>query len=268
MKTPSALAPGPCIVVALDLLGLDDPSKPEGRARRAIEILDRHLNQHRARGRDEPRLIAVGHRAVYIAPLRPDGIALFQVLLALTYVQSDLISLEVLLRGAITIGHAAAIGDFAVGPALVEAERLRDELADVPRVIADPRLFLAIESNLDLRGPHHTVPQSLAFLESLLREDTDGLWFLDYLRVAATEDEEPTMRIAVLIGHGRILVPKLKAATKLDRTSRGLAWLRNYHNQTVDRLFSDSVDEAERWRLRIPATSPLVYAFPPSALKP
>lgn len=121
----------------------------------------------------------------------------------------------------------------------------------------------------ELRATHHNVPQSLAFLRELLREDTDGLWFVDSLRINTEEQMDPSKHIAFLEEHGQFVERKLKAATALDRTSRGHTWLRSYHNCVIDELFNEKrLDEADRSRLRIPATSPLVYAFPPSAIRP
>jgi hypothetical protein len=103
----------------------------------------------------------------------------------------------------------------------------------------------------------------------VLREDSDGLWFIDYLKAFQTEVDEPPMYLELLEQHRRLIERKLQAATTLDRASRGLTWLRSYHNRVIDELIEEKrLDDAERSRLRIPATSPLVYAFPPSARKP
>lgn len=158
---------------------------------------------------------------------------------------------------------------FAVGTGVVESERMRDDLAVVPRVIVDPRLILEIELNELLRAKHHSVLDELGYARSVLREDTDGLWFIDYLKAFQTEVDEPPMYLEFLEQHRQLIERKLKASTTLDRTSRSYTWLRSYHNRVIDELFDEKrLTDAERSRLRIPATSPLVYAFPPSALKP
>ena len=158
---------------------------------------------------------------------------------------------------------------FAVGSGIVESERMRADLAGVPRVIVDPRLILEIELNELLRAKHHSILDELGYARSVLREDTDGLWFIDYLKAFQTEVDEPPMYLEFLEQHRQLIESKLKASTTLDRTSRGYTWLRSYHNRVIDELFDEKrLNEAERSRLRIPATSPLVYAFPPSALKP
>jgi len=268
VTTPSALNLRPCVILAVELLGLNDASVPEGRLRRVIEIFDDSTSTGVSK-HVERRLFITGHRVLRIVPVKPNGTLLFWELLDLVHLQSDLISHGVLLRGAATLGEAAVRSAFAVGDGVVEAERMRDNLADVPRVIVDPRLILELELNAHLRAPHHTVLEELGYARSLLHEDADGVWFIDYLKAFQTEVDEPPMYLEFLEQHRQLIERKLKIATKLVHISRGFTWLRSYHNRVIDELFEEKrLDETERSRLRIPATSPLVYAFPPSALKP
>lgn len=268
MTSPLALTLRPSIVSALEMLGLDDHSMPEGRQSRVLGVLDESSSTELSKLL-ERRVFVTGHRVLRIVPIKPNGTLLFWELLDLVHLQSDLISHGVLLRGAATFGGAAVRASFAVGSGVVESERLRDDLADVSRVIVDPRLILELELNAPLRAKHHTVLDELGYARSVLREDTDGIWFIDYLKAFQTEVDEPSMYLEFLEQHRQLIERKLKAVTTLDRASRAFTWLRSYHNRVIDELFEDMrIDEAERSRLHIPATSPLVYVFPPSAMKP
>ncbi len=268
MTPPAALNLRPCVILALELCGLDDASVPEGRLRRVIEILDDSSGTEVSR-LVERRLFIAGNRVLRVVPIKPNGTQLFWELLDFVHLQADLISHGVLLRGAATLGDTAVRSTFAVGSGVVEAERMRDDLAEVPRVIVDSRLILELELNADLRAKHHTILDELGYARSVLREDGDGLWFVDYLKAFQTEVDEPPMYLEFLEQHRQLIERKLKAATILDRISRSFTWLRSYHNRVIEELFEEKrLDEAERSRLHISATSPLVYAFPPSALKP
>ena len=268
MTPPAALNLRPCVILALELRGLDDASVPEGRLRRVIEILD-DSSSNEVSKLVERRLFITGNHVLRFVPIKPNGTKLFWELLDFVHLQADLISHGVLLRGVAILGDAGARFAFAVGSGVVEAERMRDNLADVPRVLIAPRLIVELELNADLRAPHHTISDELGYARSVLREDSDGLWFVDYLKAFQSEVDEPPMYLEFLEQHRKLIESKLKAATTLDRTSRGFTWLRNYHNRVIDELFEEKrLDEAERSRLRVPATSPLVYAFPPSMPKP
>ena len=268
MTSLSALNLRPCVILALELRGLDEASVPEGRLRRVIEILENSSGTELSRSL-ERRLFIAGHRVIRVVPIKPNGTKLFWELLDFVHLQADLIGHGVLLCGAASLGHAAVRAAFAVGPGVVETERMRADIADVPRLLVDAQLILEVELNADLRAPHHTPMDELGYARSVLREDSDGLWFIDYLKAFQTEVDEPAMYLQFLEQHRELIERKLKASTTLDRTSRGYTWLRSYHNRVIDELVEEKrLDEAERSRLRIPATSPLVYAFPPSAIKP
>lgn len=164
--------------------------------------------------------------------------------------------------------HALEMGVW-LGTRFAEAERLRDEVAEVPRVVLDPRLIREAEGNVNLRAQHHTVPTELGYIRELLRQDADGLWFVDSLKAFAAEVDEPSACLDFLSEHRRFVERQLGATTSLDRASRVWTWLWSYHNQVVDACVAQGrVDERERDRLRIPAQGPLLYLFPPSARAP
>ena len=72
-------------------------------------------------------------------------------------------------------------------------------------------------------------------LGSLLRNDSDGLWHVDYLSLLKLHIPSNEGLIVVLKHHKRLIVTNLE-----DQISRGIRdkylWLRDYHNWAVDRL--------------------------------
>lgn len=256
--------PRPCIITALELLGIDEI--PEGRARQVISIVQRHLGDSELARRYGSHLSLAARRMLHIAPIEPAGMLPFWQALNMVHLQSALVPLGVLVRGAIALGDAAVHGSLILGRGVAEAERLRDEVAHVPRVVVDPRLLRETEQNANLRSPNHSIMDELGYLRTLLRLDSDGLLFVDYLLAIRSEMDEPSLYLEFLKDHRRLVTRKLDAATVLDGASRAWIWLWRYHNLVVEKLeITSRLDDQELSELRIPATSPLVYRFPPSA---
>lgn len=266
-RKPAQRKPRPCIVMAVELLGRDDPRAQEGRALVTVEYFlkgDEDLKKGLER-----RLYVAGSHVIRTAPMKPGGTLTFWELLDVAYVQAALVRSGIMVRGAVTLGDVITGTDLATGTGLFKAERLRDEVAGVPRVIVDPRLLLETEQNAALRAQHHSVPMGLGYVRSLLREDADGLWFVDYLKVATSELSDPTDRIQLLDEHRQQVDRRLEASTTLDRSSRSWTWLRSYHNNVVEAGVEGGwIRETERSALQVKARSPLLYAFPPSTEKP
>lgn len=260
------------IITALEFLGLDDPAAPEGRTRRAIAILKSHLGHlgdAELAKQYESHLSLVGRRALYVVPIKRGGMLPFWSLLDVAQLQADLVPLGVLVRGAVTLGDAAAQGELVLGQGIAEAERLRDEVANVPRVIVHPSLLREVEINVDLRLPQHTAMHELGYIRELLRADADGLWFVDYLWAFQSEVDEAPLYLDFFKDHRKLVTQGLESSTIFDRSSHLWMWLWSYHNRILTKLKTETTfDDQALTDLRIPATSPLLYTFPPSAKAP
>lgn len=256
--------PRPCLIAALDIIGIDDPAMPEGRARQAVARLIEYLG-------DDSDLAShygshwslAANRALYIAPTKRDGMLPFRVILKVLHLQMALIPLGVVVRGAISLGEATTHDDVIIGKGVANADRLREEVADVPRVIVDPALLQAIESNADLWALHHNSMDELGYVHNLLREDTDGIWFIDYLRASNTEVNDQEDYHKFLHDHKVLVERKLAMATSLNRSTRAITWLWHYHDQRVNLLKQRFATD-----LLIAPNSPLLYRFPSSAIAP
>lgn len=282
MTTLPALRPRPSMILAIELIGLEDPEMPEEHVRAALSTFVRHLGEPEGGTSQRWRLHLAGRRALRTVPVEQGSSHLFWELLHIVHVQAELVRFGIFVRGAITLGDVAAIGDInagrgilasradaIMGPGVSEAERLRDMLTDVPRVIVDPRLILEAEQNADLRAPQHTVAMELGYIRELLHLDADGVWFVDYLKAFESEVDEPPYYIDFLEEHARQVKRHLDACAVLDSAARSFTWLWRYHNRVIEACYRRKrIDKAGRARLRIPARGPLLYAFPPSAKVP
>lgn len=282
MTSLSSLRPRRSIVIALELLGLDEIEQAGERARAVFAGVVKHLGEPKVANHQEWRLFLTGRRALRIAPIKPAGTLLFWELIDILHLQAELVRLGVLVRGAISLGDVSAdasisIGrgltashaEAVVGPGVTEAERLRDTVAEMPRVLVDARLIRETEQNADLRAPQHTVAQELGYVRELLRRDNDGLWFVDYLAAFASEVDEPSFYIDFLAEHAELVKRGIASCTELDPKARRWTWLWGYHNRVIEACFRRGrIGAAERAALRIPAEPPLLYTFAPSAKAP
>jgi hypothetical protein len=269
---------GPSIIIALELIGLDAPDISLTKARRALSQLVLQMGES-ARGAAKQRdAVIVGPRALSVAPIKPGGTLLFWELLDVLHLQGELIGAGVLVRGAVTLGEVAVVPNFRagrgitathadtfLGPGIAEAERLRDTVADVHRVVVDPRLLAEVEHNPHLRAPHHTAELELGYVRDLLRADGDGLWFVDYLRAFAKEVDDPSFYLTYLADHADLVNHRLASFTGVDHEARRWMWSWRYHNRVIHELHqSEILTDEGRTRLRLPAEGPLFFNFPPS----
>lgn len=254
--------PKPCLVAALEFIGIDDPSMPEGRVRQALSRIAEDLgDEDDLKKHYESHWSLAANRALYVAPTKRDGMLPFRVILKVLHVQISLIPLGIFVRGAISVGEATTNGELMTGQGITYAERLRDEVADMPRVIVDPAMLRAIDKNPNLWAPHHDSMDELRYIHDLLREDSDGLWFIDYLRASSTEVGELEDYYNFLHDHKVLVQRKLENAHVLNRNTRALTWLWHYHEQRIDSLGPKLAEG-----LYLPASSPVIYRFPPSAI--
>ncbi len=135
----------------------------------------------------------------------------------LCVLQYDMIKYDVLVRGAITYGDLYYDDDKVFGPCLIEALGLEKNRAKYPRIIVT-----------------NPVKNNLEFSENVLKIDSDGSYYLDYLRVAfkILDDEE------VLSHHMSVIEKKIAQARKAKNYSYidKLIWLADYHNDFIGEI--------------------------------
>lgn len=257
-----------CVVVSFELLPWATEAMPaEIRLRKALAIVEESIGQARELSRElERRVLVLDRRVISTTPIKENGTLLFWELLDIVHLQAELAASDVHVRGALAIGDVQVRAGFAAGPGLHLTDRLRDEVAVVPRVVVHANAMVEAESNPALCARHHTPMENLGYIKSLLRLDADGVWFVDYLAVHCREAEDA---VAFLRGHRQLIERRLEGGDVLDREARAWTWLWSYHNRVVDDLRAEGrIDDGEHRSVRVPATSPLVYTFPADAKVP
>ncbi|WP_273150778.1 hypothetical protein [Methylophaga thiooxydans] len=112
----------------------------------------------------------------------------FFTLLEIKWLIMRLISRKILCRGAVSLGKFIHTDNYLFGPALVEAYTLESKAAMYPRVILDHTVIEAGANNDSLE---HSFNQQQQYVESLLEQDSDGMFYIDYFFKAQSELNDP-----------------------------------------------------------------------------
>lgn len=115
--------------------------------------------------------------AIISYPISFDG-GLFHVLIDLIHLQIDLSNLGIFIRGGVSIGLAHHDEFNAFGPAMNEAYILESKEAKSPRIILTSQTL----SSGVAASQNHQNPCDLSILNSIIKQDKDGFFYLDYLR--------------------------------------------------------------------------------------
>ena len=166
----------------------------------------------------------------------PHGI-LFHELLDLIHIQINLLNRGVLIRGGVTVGYLYHDDTFVFGPALNEAYRLESEVAKFPRIVLTENTAEIIRDER-YRNYIHDYFEEKAGIHELLREDEGGLFFLDYLRVAASELDDFETYPVLIKAHRDLIQNGLHNKLAVTGVAEKYFWLAAYHNDVV-RHFSD-----------------------------
>jgi hypothetical protein len=135
------------------------------------------------------------------------------------------------------------------GPALVAAYILESKKAVFPRIIVDEKVFTALKEDPLLRA--HSYEEEMEYVGGLIRQDSDGLWFVDYLGHMLDSADDHVEYADFLQMHKNLINKQLAEAYALDgRTREGksrrrkAAWLKNYHNTHFKRVSAERLKQA------------------------
>ena len=206
--------------------------------------------------------LQLGNQLVLVQPLEiqrnlqsPIGLP-FHLLLGLAYLQVMLCLHGTFLRGVVAHGEVRVRGEAIVGPG-VRAAQLQARQEHLPRIIVDPGLLQAIAQDPLLRA--HDSQEELGYIKRLLAQDTDGLWFVDYVAAMEKEVNEPEVYREWLDAHARQIEDALARVHARNDDARGWLWLATQHDRVVDKL--EGIAEASRASLRVASDTPLRFRF-------
>lgn len=112
----------------------------------------------------------------------------FWTLNELLAIQINLVFRGMLCRGAVVEGKAIHSDKMVFGPALVEAYELESKAALFPRIILGDSLLEVAKS---AHAHHHSAREEVKSIKSMLKRDSDGMWYIDYVTSAQGELDDP-----------------------------------------------------------------------------
>jgi hypothetical protein len=169
----------------------------------------------------------------------PTGV-LFQELLSLVHAQVELIDLNIIIRGGVTIGDIFISEGRVFGPGLVEAYSLENKYAKYPRIVIDPKLVYEYKTNELLRARWHRLEEEREIVSGLIKQSDDGMWFIDYARAVKSEVDEPEYYFDFLQKHRNVILAGAKNHKKLNAILSKFVWMAHYHNQIIS-------DISDKW---------------------
>lgn len=153
--------------------------------------------------------------------------ALFDMLYDIYMLQVELIKHGILVRGAITVGKLHHDDKLVFGPALVEAAEL-EKLAMYPRVILSQEV---IDQGKGKHSLHHSSKDEEKSIMSLLKQDLDGMFFIDYFGVSPGEFDDEWDGLFLHLTELRELIKRLSQLTRTPSIKLKHSWLRQKFNE-------------------------------------
>ena len=181
--------------------------------------------------------------AVRVLPVtRSEGAGdMFFELLSLVHVQKSLTENGIFVRGGITFGDIVRSWGLLYGPGLIRAYDL-EQKAVYPRILVDDDLLTALRRKRILRHPDHDYKTEMEYIRKLIRKDSDGNYFVDYLRAIESEFDYPEAGYPTFLdAHRGHIVAGLDKFRLNKHILAKYKWLKAYHNSTVDKRFSTSL---------------------------
>jgi len=145
-----------------------------------------------------------------------------------------LLSRKILCRGAISIGKFIHTGNYLFGPALVEAYTLESKAAMYPRVILDRSV---IEASAIAKSSHHSSIDEEEYVLSLLEQDSDGMYYIDYFFKAQSELDDPEYDFPEYINNLAEVIRKgLMGSSHHSKADLRVkySWMRERYNRMVE----------------------------------
>ncbi len=160
-------------------------------------------------------------------PITSDG-ELWNTLADLQLLIINLVNRNMLCRGAITIGKLYH-DKYVFGPALIEAYKLESKVAYYPRVILGEKV---IEAGKNAHYFIHTPEEEEDYIKSLLDQDEDGLYFIDYFYIGEKTLIDPKNFPIYLDTLRKTIINGLKIKERDIRVK--YLWMASKFNKTID----------------------------------
>lgn len=193
----------------------------------------------------QSRTVRFSDSIVRVCPIDSDNRlgALFKELIELAYIQAELASEGVFLRGGVTIGQVYYNENQIFGPAMIRAYELETDYANYPRIVIDPDVFEFHRCEPALQGDQHDLEEDIAYLNQITTVGDDELRYIDYLKAMHPEGELSREYKAFLLTHRDHIVAESNKLNGFNKAKHKYFWLSNYHNKSLSDLVEDTLGE-------------------------
>ena len=137
---------------------------------------------------DKSKRVTQFSDSVVISFLANEESGVFYSLLEIMWIQVNLVMYKLLCRGGIVRGKLIHTDKYLFGPAVVNAYILESKAALYPRVILDDSI---IKTGTKAHAKHHHAQHEKESIMSLLKRDTDGMYYIDYITEGQSELNDP-----------------------------------------------------------------------------
>jgi hypothetical protein len=206
------------------LSGLRDKEDGEGMAPKIIQFSDSII-------RIRPLDSAANKEMNY-------GLMFFE-MLDLVHMQGELINHGVCVRGGVALGEVHFDNETLFGPGFVRAYELESVYANFPRIVVDPLLIKQISKDQRLASVHNSLEDEISSIRKVIRKDSDGIYFIDYLRSFLEEIDDSENIPLFIKNHKKTILDNAAGLSQLSSISAKYLWMANYHNQLVEELPAD-----------------------------
>lgn len=137
-------------------------------------------------------------------------------------------------RGGVSIGPHFMDEETVFGPELITAYKLESQVAVYPRIILSEKSIEKVHEYIQY------APQPDNPFNSVLLEDMDGEWFLNYLYVLLEwYSEDVTLHLET---HRNQIESALTTYANDHKLLKKYSWIANYHNYFCDEFLPDAAD--------------------------
>lgn len=223
------------VIVFMDILGfkekvnssVDDVKKRKTLFKVMEMIKEIEVDQFEEDGKfkDGPEKCIFSDSIVISYPGKTNRGYAYWILHEIMFIQIFLMSYGYISRGGVTFGKVFHKNNVIFGPAMVEAYELESEIAIFPRVIVSNEFLSFAKKNC---SPQNSYKEEQRYIDSLLIQDIDQNYFVDYINVQREIEEDyreyiERMKECIITG---LESSNLKICQKYN-------WLKYYYNSVV-----------------------------------
>ena len=159
------------------------------------------------------------------------GAPLLHILIDLVHLCINLLSNNIFVRGGITFGEIIHNENVCFGPAMIKAYEIEQKEAFYPRIVVDKA---AVQKGLLLHGIADT-SEIKEYIEQVINEGEDGLFFLDILFASEDEIGNFDEYLCFLNEIKTYLVQHLSKKYP-DNVKQKYIWFARYFNETIKKF--------------------------------